>query len=120
MDEYEVNLLVVNSIGCTDQNDFTVVAPAYYFIPSGFTPNGDGINDAFLMVAENVEIFELKIINRWGDVVFESNDPTKTWMGDYQGHADYFVPNGVYSYTLKIKGKNKDAQTLTGTVTLVR
>lgn len=120
LDEYEVNLLVVNSIGCTDQNDFTVVAPAYYFIPSSFTPNGDGINDAFKMVGENVEIFDLKIMNRWGEIVFETKDPNNTWMGDHQGHADYYVPNGVYTYTLKIKGKNKDAKTLNGTVTVVR
>jgi gliding motility-associated-like protein len=120
LDEYQVNLLVVNSIGCTDQNDFTVVAPPYYFIPSAFTPNSDGINDAFTMTGENIEIFDLKILNRWGELVFESTDPSKTWMGDFQGKGEYYVPNGVYTYTLKIKGKNKDAQTLYGNITLIR
>jgi hypothetical protein len=59
-------------------------------------------------------------MNRWGEIVFETKDPNNTWMGDHQGHADYYVPNGVYTYTLKIKGKNKDAKTLNGTVTVVR
>lgn len=120
LDAYTVSLNVVNSAGCTDNQEFTVTAPAYYYIPSGFTPNGDGINDAFGLIIENVEIYELTVFNRWGEIVHYSNDPKQTWIGDVNQSGSYYAPNGVYSYSLKIKGKNRDAQTINGNITIMR
>ncbi len=120
LDAYTVHLNVVNNIGCTDDQEFTVTAPAYFYIPSGFTPNGDGINDAFGLVIENVDIYELTVFNRWGEIVHYSNDPLQTWIGDVNQSGTYYAPNGVYSYHLKIKGKNKDAQTIHGNITILR
>ncbi len=120
LDAYTVSLNVVNAAGCTDNQEFTVTAPAYYYIPSGFTPNGDGINDAFGLVIENVELYELTIFNRWGEIVHYSNDPKQSWIGDVNQSGTYYAPNGVYSYSLKIKGKNKDAQTINGNITIMR
>jgi gliding motility-associated-like protein len=120
LDAYTVHLNVVNEIGCTDDQEFTVTAPAYFYIPSGFTPNGDGINDAFGLVIENVDIYELTVFNRWGEIVHYSNDPLQTWIGDVNQSGTYYAPNGVYSYRLKIKGKNKDAQTIHGNITILR
>ncbi|MEN9334034.1 MAG: hypothetical protein RLY35_1214 [Bacteroidota bacterium] len=120
LDAYTVSLNVVNAAGCTDNQEFTVTAPAYYYIPSGFTPNGDGINDAFGLVIENVEMYEMTIFNRWGEVVFHSNDPKQAWIGDVNHSGSYYAPNGVYSYQLKIKGKNVDAKTINGNITIMR
>lgn len=120
LDAYTVNLNVVNETGCSDNQEYTVTAPAYFYIPSGFTPNGDGINDAFGLVIENVEMYELTVFNRWGEVVHYSNDPLQAWVGDVNQSGTYYVPNGVYSYRLKIKGKNKDAQTIHGNITVMR
>lgn len=120
LDAYTVHLNVVNEIGCTDDQEFTVTAPAYFYIPSGFTPNGDGINDAFGLVIENVDLYELTVFNRWGEIVHYSNDPLQTWIGDVNQSGTYYAPNGVYSYRLKIKGKNKDAQTIHGNITILR
>lgn len=120
LDAYTVSLNVVNTAGCTDNQEFTVTAPAYYYIPSGFTPNGDGINDAFGLVIENVEMYEMTIFNRWGEVVFHSNDPKQAWIGDVNHSGSYYAPNGVYSYQLKIKGKNVDAKTINGNITIMR
>ncbi len=120
LDAYTVQLNVINETGCTDEQDFTVTAPTYFYIPSGFTPNGDGINDAFGLVIENVEIYELTIFNRWGDIVHQSNDPLQPWIGDVNQSGTYYAPNGVYSYRLKVKGKNKDAKTIHGNITIMR
>lgn len=120
LDAYTVQLNVINETGCTDEQEFTVTAPTYYYIPSGFTPNGDGINDAFGLVIENVEIYELTIFNRWGDIVHQSNDPLQPWIGDVNQSGTYYAPNGVYSYRLKVKGKNKDAKTIHGNITIMR
>jgi gliding motility-associated-like protein len=120
IDTHEVQLNVTNSIGCTDEQSYTVIAPAYFFIPSAFTPNYDGINDAFTMVGENVAEFELSIFNRWGEIVFQSNDPKNAWMGDYNGNGSYFVPNGVYSYQMRIKGFDKEAEYRSGNIVVMR
>lgn len=120
IDEHEVSLTVTNSIGCTDQQNFDIVPPAYFFIPSAFTPNGDGINDGFSFVGENVAEFELTIFNRWGEQVFQTNDPQTPWMGNAQSGSEYYVPNGVYSYHMRIKGFDKEAEYKHGNITIMR
>lgn len=120
LDAYTVELTVVNDAGCSDHQEFTVTAPAYYYIPSGFTPNGDGINDGFGLVMENVELYELTIFNRWGQVVHYSNNPDQPWLGDVNQSGQYYAPNGVYSYSLRFKGKNKEAKTIHGNITIMR
>jgi gliding motility-associated-like protein len=68
------------------------------FIPNSFTPNGDGINDYFQVVANGVEDFEIVVCNRWGEVVYRSIDPEEKWTG---GKDSFFVPDGVYTYRVK-------------------
>lgn len=120
IDQHEVSLNVTNSIGCTDQQNFIVTAPAYFFIPSAFTPNYDGINDGFTLIGENVAEFEITIFNRWGEQVFYSTDPKNAWMGDYNGNGSYFVPNGIYSYQMRIKGFDKEAEYRSGNIVVMR
>lgn len=73
----------------------------YAFIPNAFTPDGDGLNDVFSPSTREVEDYEFTVINRWGQVVFKSNDPQKGWDGNY---LDKAAPAGVYFYTLSYKG----------------
>jgi gliding motility-associated-like protein len=120
MGSYTVWHTVVNGIGCTDNAFFTVVSPPQIYIPNTFTPNNDGINDVFAVVGSSVMEFELNIFNRWGEVVFSTNDITKVWMGDFKGTGQHFVPDGVYSYVAKIKGFNSDAFEKVGNITLTR
>jgi len=72
------------------------------------------------LVMENVELYELTIFNRWGEVVHYSNDPALPWLGDVNQSGQYYAPNGVYSYRLKIKEKNKEAKTINGNITIMR
>ncbi len=70
------------------------------FVPEGFSPNGDGINDLF--VIKEIADFPkgvLKVFNRWGGLVFESADYQNNWDGTYNGEA---LPNGTYFYVLDL------------------
>jgi gliding motility-associated-like protein len=67
-------------------------------VPTAFTPNGDGLNDFFgplnALAAEN---FLFRVYNRWGGLLFETNDWTKPWDGTSNGTAQ---PAGNYVWTL--------------------
>jgi gliding motility-associated-like protein len=78
--------------------DFTV------FIPNSFTPNDDGKNDYFFVSGEAWDItdFILKIFNRWGDIVFQTNDPTVPWDGSYNG-AEHYIQDQQYVYSMTVK-----------------
>lgn len=101
-----------NTIGCSMTHN-TYVKILDITIPEGFSPNGDGINDFFVIP----EIFEytsatLKIWNRWGDVVFESDHYRNEWDGTCQGSlcvGSGVLPEGTYYYTLTIEGRKFDS-----------
>lgn len=71
---------------------------SYYELPNVFTPNGDGQNDLFHPYPyEFVERVDMKIYNRWGNLVFETDDPDINWDGRTQ-QTNQLVPDGVYYY----------------------
>jgi gliding motility-associated-like protein len=108
--------------GCisTDSVLVTVVPSYVFFIPNAFTPNNDGNNDN-LEVFGNKEAwkqFEVKVFNRWGEKVFESQDPNFKWDGTYQGRSSN---PGVFVYLVKLVYLNNYTDKVyTGTVTLIR
>ena len=92
------------------------------YVPTAFSPNNDGLNDAFLPVGTSfvTETYHLVVINRWGEKVFESFDPTEPWVGQHQG-GDYFVRDGQYMYRLKVQSVHELVpRTYSGSVTVVR
>lgn len=76
-------------------------------VPNVFTPNGDGVNDFYFINSKGMEELELTIVNRWGEVVFTSNDINGTWDGTSNGNL---CSDGVYFYILKAKSKTQDYQ----------
>jgi gliding motility-associated-like protein len=88
-------------------------------VPNIFSPNGDGINDEFRPdMGCTPSSFQLKIFNRAGQVVFESNTLTNYWKGTFQNKP---VPLGTYYYTLKVKGLSDPiAREKSGSITLIR
>jgi len=116
---YTTYFTVVNDIGCSDMQPYTIQGPPDIFIPNSFTPNGDGINDIFSVVSHDLLEFDIKIFNRWGEMVYQSNDPAAGWAGGHKG-GEYFSPDGVYTYVARIKGYNTDAQEFAGSITLIR
>lgn len=92
-----------------------VVPPASIFVPNAFTPNNDGINDTFGVKGEGIRNFRMLIFNRWGEVIYESANPSQHWDGKYRGNT---VENGTYVYEIYALGLGKKPKT--GSVTVVR
>ncbi|WP_010230611.1 gliding motility-associated C-terminal domain-containing protein, partial [Gillisia marina] len=92
--------------GCESTERIAVVAKVEFCgIPEGFSPNGDGINDRFVIpdIAENFPNYSIEIFNRWGNVVFKGNANTGDWDGisNQSGTlGDDVLPVGVYFYIL--------------------
>jgi gliding motility-associated-like protein len=85
------------------------------FIPNVLTPNADGFNDTWFI--KNIELFpknEVQIVNRWGDIVFQTNDYQNNWDGNYSGGN---LPAGTYYYILNVGGQ---WGILKGDVTIIR
>ena len=77
------------------------------FVYSGFSPNGDGINDHFRIDGlENIDQHQLSIFNRWGTTVFKSQDYQNDWKGTYDGSV---LPIGTYFYVLQINSVDKQS-----------
>ncbi len=117
---YRVVLTVTDNIGCKDSIGLTTEPPLEIFIPTSFTPNGDGINDLFGVVGTNVFEFEIRIFDRWGNLVFHSMDIDEKWNGSNNGNG-YQSGAQVYNYIIRYKGeKEEDAVEKTGSITVVR
>lgn len=89
-----------NNEGCSDtlRDSVYVEQPIHIFMPDAFTPNGDGTNDKYKYVVTGVAQFELRILNRWGEIVYIGDDTQEAWDGrDLNGQK---VPQGSYSYVL--------------------
>ena len=78
--------------------------PFTLFVPNGFSPNGDGINDVFKVSGNAIDFeeYEFNIFNRWGQVIFSSTSPEDVWTGEFN-NGEYYVGNSQYQYLLKVK-----------------
>lgn len=87
--------------GCFDiieKFNVDVIGDFYLEAPSAFSPNGDSNNDLFRFEAKNITNFELKIFNRWGEIVFSTNDINNGWDGNVNGHSQNI---DTYKYSVK-------------------
>lgn len=101
---YNVCLVVENQHGCVDDICKIVVIDDYFtiYVPNAFTPDGDGVNDLFFALADGIDptSFELMVFNRWGDLIFTTNDPNGTWDGTHRGQKSQ---QDVYVWKIKLK-----------------
>ncbi|MEM9050975.1 MAG: choice-of-anchor L domain-containing protein [Bacteroidota bacterium] len=120
LENYEVVLTAIDAAGCLDTAYIVTDPPTEIFIPSGFSPNGDGINDLFGVYGENITEFKMWIYDRWGDEVFYSEDPKNKWNGsDLNG--EFYPGSTSFNYLIEYKGPSEeDATVITGVVHLVR
>jgi gliding motility-associated-like protein len=116
--EYLVCLEVDNN-GCIDTacRVIRLDADSELLFPTAFSPNGDGVNDEFLPFQWGLEGYLLRIYNRWGQVVFESNDPEIGWDGRFKGEEQEV---GVYKVTASGRGLDGRSYTAVSDLTLVR
>jgi gliding motility-associated-like protein len=108
--EYVV-AVVCDNLGVCDTTfiiiHVTETADRQLVIYSGFSPNGDGLNDVWTI--KNIDLFpgnELRIFNRWGNQVMEEKDYQNDWKGTWK---DKTLPDGVYFYVLDLKDGTKTA-----------
>lgn len=104
---YQLMLVAENEF-CVDSNIviINIVEDLIYYIPNAFTPNGDEFNTLFSPIFTSgidVTSYQFLIFNRWGEVIFESNDSNAGWDGTYQKVP---VNDGVYTYKVRFKELN--------------
>lgn len=108
---YNVELLSVNQYGCRDSTNRQVIVrdEIQIFIPNSFTPDYDGINDVWQVSGAGfrTEGFKIEIFNRWGDMVYYSEDPYSAWTGNYN-NGEHFLPDGIYLYRLLVRDNEND------------
>jgi gliding motility-associated-like protein len=105
-----------------DQRTFIVKiekCPCDVFVPSAFTPNGDGKNDEFKPIVECVaKNYRFQIFNRYGNLVFETSELNKGWNGKLNNTLQ---PGGVYVWIVEYKNPNDNQVNLKrGSVALIR
>jgi gliding motility-associated-like protein len=103
--------------GCLTKDSIFVSTNCDIYIPTAFSPNNDGFNDLFNMMNKSIKTYSLKIFNRWGELVFETNDLTNSWNGTYKGE-----PCQVDNYTYIASGirSNNEPFYMKGTLALLR
>lgn len=119
--EHEVCLNVVDRYGCVDTlcQDVSIVIPTIW-LPNAFSPDGDGVNDKYIPQLFDVVPTEhlFQVFNRWGELIFSTNDPTDGWDGTYGGTM---AAQGVYVWRLEtLPMYAADKVELFGSVTLIK
>lgn len=117
--KYTITLKVTNIAGCESVTSREVIITPF-FIPNAFTPNGDGKNETFYDpgYAFDVKLVTMRIWNRWGQMVFSTDNMSHVWDGKDASGND--APQGVYYYTLKVLQNSGHENDYAGSVTLVR
>jgi gliding motility-associated-like protein len=118
---YCTRLIATNSYNCIDTmiKCLTVEPNSSLYIPNAFTPNGDGRNDTFFAKGENIFDFEMRIFDRWGNLIFYSDDIDKHWDGRVKSD-DLIAQQDVYVYDVTAKDIHQRKLHYLGTVTLVK
>ncbi len=120
---YEIVQVVTHPSGCTDTlvQILDVKPEVRYYLPNAFTPNGDSVNDTFKGVGLMVGAtnFRMGIWNRWGELIFETEDPDESWNGKkFNNGKD--SPNGVYVVVVNYNTPRGERIELKGFATLIR
>lgn len=116
---FQVTYIATNSFGCEDTStaEVFVFDEFQFIVPNIFTPNGDFVNDKFKVQACGVYDYDIKIFNRFGEKVFESNSLNINWDGRISGKHSV---SGVFYYTIKIRDYRNKTLNYKGSITLLR
>lgn len=125
---YDVQLIVTNQYGCIDTTNSEITTYGNIIFPNVFTPNTDGApggsyslfdlsNDVFFPHTYGVIEYKLYVFDRWGELIFESDDIKQGWDGYYRGKL---CQQDVYVWKADIKLNNGKIYNLSGNVTLLR
>lgn len=122
---YQITLYAISDYGCRDTARVNIVVEdeIIYYVPNAFTPDNDEYNPDFKPVfTAGFDPFDYKLLifNRWGEVIFESNNAKVGWNGTYAGSKGV-CQDGTYTWKIEFKTTRSDERKmLVGTVTLIR
>ena len=118
---FRVKLIVTSPDFCVDSiSKFIFLKPELLFwLPTSFSPNNDGLNETFgPNTTFGLSKYNMKIYDRWGGLLFTTNDPAKSWNGkDAKGDM---LPEGVYAYAINFRYIDGKLFVYKGTVTIIR
>ncbi len=114
-------LIAYNALGCSNTVTKCVKIkdsiPSTFFIPNIFTPNGDGLNDVFRVIGKNIHVNLFSIYDRYGQLLFQTDDLATGWNGDYKGvQCDV----GTYFYLIHYSDAEGNGKIEKGDVTIMR
>jgi len=118
---YNLSVYYANN-NCKTDNTSVIIKvilclDSYVWIPNAFTPNEDDLNDYFHIKTLNIIDYHLMIFNRWGELIFESFDPTYLWDGKTKNNE--MIMEGVYVYKFTYKDHRNKFKQVIGRVTSV-
>jgi gliding motility-associated-like protein len=120
--EYPITLAVVTERGCVDTVTyiFHVIPDVLFFAPNTFTPDGDEFNQNWKPQISGIDIYDydMFIFNRWGELIWESHDPSVGWDGTFKGNP---VQNGTYAWRARVTNLYDDGkEEFSGSINLIR
>lgn len=113
-------LTVTDAAGCraSDTINLRVLRGPTFYIPTAFTPNGDGLNDIFRPTYAGIASLDFfRVFNRYGELVFETADTGHGWDGTYKGKPQEY---GTYVWTIKGTDRKTNIKSMKGNVVLIR
>jgi gliding motility-associated-like protein len=116
-DSYYV--LVTDENNCKDYSENAIVhtlGRTELYIPTAFTPNGDDHNELFVIHANNIYSYNIKIYNKWGDKLFVSDTIYKSWDGTFDSNK---VQQGAYYYNIEVIGEDNQLFVKSGKINVV-
>jgi gliding motility-associated-like protein len=104
---YNITLIATDRYGCVDSitKPITILEEFYLYIPNSFTPDNNRVNSTFSISAIGVEEFYIKIFNRWGELMYQSDDVDFEWDGRFNGKL---VRDGTYVWKIEYKSIHDD------------
>lgn len=117
--EFDVCLFVHNDGGCPDSVCQKIIIEAYpnVHIPNAFSPNNDGVNDVFSPLCKDVTDIHFMVFNRWGELIYETNQVGEGWDGTFRGKSSEI---GVYVWYCAATFITGVSEHVKGNVTLIR
>ncbi len=118
---YLISLIVKSVSGCLDTMTKWLKVDDIYtlFVPNSFTPNNDGLNDVFRPISRGVKDFKMYIIERGGNIIFETDDIKNGWNGRLPSN-DEWPSQDVFVYKIVATDIKNESHEYTGTATLLR
>ena len=116
---YRITQTVMDALGCVDTFfvDVVIELESKIWIPNAFTPNKDLLNEIFYPVMEGMSDYHFMIFDRWGLLLFETNDQTKGWDGTYKGRK---CQQDTYVYKVECRDVKDNRKKYVGMVNLLR